>query len=336
MAVSREVRLVRPLAGGLLAEADFDVVGVDVAAASVGEVEVENLFMSVDPYMRESALPGQSMIPSELVFVPGEPLAGPAVGRVKASRYAGLEPGDLVHSMLGWRERFTAPGERLQRIEESGFPPQLYLGALGITGLTAWVGVRMARIEQSETVFISAAAGAVGSIACQLAKLKGARVIGSTGGAQKAAFLRELGVDDVIDYRRASDLRAELSAVAPDGLDVYFDNVGGLHLEAAVAATRPHARIILCGKLSEHEERDAAARPDLWLAVPRSLSFLGFSVRYHLHELDAFRQEVGPLLRSGVIRAHDTTEHGIEAAPRALVRMLAGDKLGKMLVQLGS
>ena len=204
---------------------------------------------------------------------------------------------------------------------------------LGITGLTAGVGVRMAEIAEGETVFVSAAAGAVGSIVCQLARLRGARVIGSAGGADKATFLEELGVDATIDYRRSTDLRTALAEVAPEGLDVYFDNVGGRHLAAAVDATRTFARIILCGKLSEYDPAEDE-RPDLGLAVPRSLRFLGFSVRYHLDELEPFRSEVGELLRAGTIQSRQTIEDGIEAAPRALIRVLTGDKLGKMLVHV--
>jgi len=329
----REVRLLRPIAGAMR-EHDFGVVTVQTRAPGEGEVEVENQFLSVDPWMRESAEVGQAMIPEHLVFRPGRPLLGAAVGRVVASRDPAVAPGQLVQSMLGFRERFTAPADEVQVIDQDGLPARLFLGVLGVTGLTAWVGIRLGEVRAGDTVFVSAASGAVGSIACQLAVQRGARVIASAGGAEKGAFVRTLGVDAVIDHRREPDLRAALAAVAPEGLDVYFDNVGGRHLAAAVDATRPEARIVLCGKLSTYDPAEDEA-PDLGLAIPRSLRFVGFSVRRHLHELDAFRRELGDLVRDGRIHAPDTIEDGLDAAPRALMRVLSGDKLGKMLVRVG-
>lgn len=330
MSMSSQVR-VREVKGRRLEVQDFDVLEQDLPDIAPGEVRVENLFMSVDPYMKECLEPGSRLVPDSVKFFPGRPLPAHAVGRVVGSRDDAFAPGDVVTSFLGWRDRFNARPEDLLKVQPEGLPLETFLGPLGQTGLTAFVGLRFAAVKPGDVVFVSAAAGAVGSVVCQLAKMRGARVIGSAGGAAKTGFLREIGVDDVIDYKETPDLAAALRKAAPDGIDVYYDNVGGQHLVAAVDIARPHARVIICGNIANESHPGV---PNLSLAIPNNISFQGFSVRYNLHEMLDFHREMTPWLKSGLIRWRATVEEGLAAAPGALFRQLRGDNVGKMLVKL--
>ena len=219
------------------------------------EIQVRNLLMSVDPYMRGRMRDVPSYVPP---FQLGKPLEGGAVGTVTASNSPHFSVGDIVVNMFGWREAFNTPGEPspyLTKVTGSPLAPELFLGAAGLTGMTAWWGLlKTAALQPGDTVFVSAAAGAVGSIVCQIAKLKGATVIGSAGGAEKCAWLRSLGIDHVIDYKAEPNLTAALSKAAPKGIDVYFDNVGSTHLEAALAVAKPFARFAMCGMIAGYND----------------------------------------------------------------------------------
>ncbi|MGH7018899.1 MAG: zinc-binding dehydrogenase, partial [Brevundimonas sp.] len=242
---SRHVQL-KSRPQGYLAASDLEIVEGLAPEPAEGEVQVRNLWMSVDPYMLNRLYDRPNYVPP---FKLGKPLDGGAVGQVVASRHPDYQPGDLVLNTYGWREAFTAPGKRLTRIAPSTIAPQDHLGVAGLTGMTAYVGLlRVAALKEGDTVFVSAAAGAVGTVACQIAKLKGCRVIGSAGGAAKTAFLlNEVGVDHAIDYRAETDLSAALAAAAPEGVDVYFENVGGDHFNAALDNAAIGARFALCG-----------------------------------------------------------------------------------------
>ena len=208
---SREVRLVSRATGVPTAK-DFELASVEVAAPAAGEVQVRNLFMSVDPYMRGRMYDRPSYVPP---FEIGKALQGGAIGEVTASSDPGFTPGDLVSSMFGWREAYDAPAAQLQKIDAQGLPPQAFLGVAGMPGMTAWGGLtQVAQVKAGDVVFVSAAAGAVGQVACQIAKLNGATVVGSAGGAEKCAWLREIGVDEVIDYKAEPDLTAALARAA--------------------------------------------------------------------------------------------------------------------------
>ena len=233
---------------------DFELATADVAPPGPGEVQVKNLWMSVDPYMRGRMTDRESYVPP---FELGKALQGGAVGEVTASNDPNFKPGDLVSTMLGWREGFTAApaASGMQKIETYGLPPQAFLGVAGMPGLTAYVGLlKIGLMKEGETVFVSAAAGAVGQIVCQIAKIKGGVVIGTAGGEEKCAYLKEIGVDHVIDYKAEKNLIKALAEAAPKGVDVYFDNVGGDHLEAALNAARPFGRLALCGAISMYNE----------------------------------------------------------------------------------
>ena len=274
MVTSREIRLRRRPAGMPVVE-DFDIATVSVPDPGPGEVQVRNLWMTVDPYMRnrmvdrapnapprddrisEIAASNATMFGWRPPFELGEVLQGGAIGKVLASNDRGLRPGVVVSSWLGWREVFNTPAENLEKLETFGLPLETLLGVAGMPGLTAWVGLsKIAALKPGDIVFVSAASGAVGSVACQIAKIEGHMVVGSAGGTQKCAFLEDIGVDRVIDYKATNNLTEALLRAAPNGIDVYFDNVGGEHLEAALAAANPFARFALCGMISSTTSPD--------------------------------------------------------------------------------
>jgi NADPH-dependent curcumin reductase CurA len=328
---SREIRLAsRPR--GWPTEENFELVTVEVPPPGEGEALVRNLFMSVDPYMRGRMNDVKSYVPP---FQVGKPLEGGAVGEVVASRAAGFSPGDVVTSMRGWRELFIAPARELQRADPRVRPLSAHLGVLGATGFTAWIGLELAKIEAGNRVFVSGAAGAVGSIAGQLAKLGGCRIVGSAGGPEKVKMLiEELGFDAAFDYKQG-DLEAQLKAAAPDGIDVYFDNVGGPQLEAALAVMRLRGRIIACGAISQYNDEVPPPGPrNLALVIGKRLSMQGFLLFDWNHRQPAFLTEVGALYAAGKLRAKETVVRGLENAPRAFLNLLRGVNVGKMVVQL--
>jgi NADPH-dependent curcumin reductase CurA len=329
----REVHLAaRPV--GAPAPGDFRVVDVDVADPRAGEVLVRNLYMSVDPAMRGRMRDVASYVaPFEL----GAPLEGRAVGKVIASRAQGVAEGDVVLHERGWRDYAVLPAAEATVLDRSLAAPQAYLGVLGVPGMTAYVGLLdTAGLRAGDVVYVSAAAGAVGSLAGQIAKLRGHTVIGSAGSPEKVRhMLDDLGFDAAFDHHdgAVADL---LGAAAPDGIDVYFDNVGGDHLEAAIGALRPFGRVALCGAISSYNAVEPPPGPrNLFQAVAKRLTLRGFIVRDHEDRREAFLQEVGGWLREGRITARETiVEGGVDAAPQALIDLLRGVNTGKMLVRL--
>lgn len=334
MTTSREVRLAaRPT--GLPDASCFALATVDVPAPRDGEVQVKNQFMSVDPYMRGRMNDVKSYIPP---FALGEVLQGGAVGEVVASNDPAFAVGDVVESFFGWREIFNAPGKALRKLDLRGLPPQAFLGAAGMPGFTAWVGLmRIAAVKAGDVVFVSGAAGAVGTMVCQIAKLKGHTVIASAGGADKAAFLRdELHVDAVIDYKAEPNLTAALKRAAPQGIDVYFDNVGGAHLEAAISCANPFARFALCGMIANYNAAAPVPGPaNLALIVGKSLRLEGFIVGNHNDMRGEFEAALGAWHAEGKLVLKDTIVDGIDHAARAFLGLFTGDNTGKMLVRLG-
>jgi NADPH-dependent curcumin reductase CurA len=324
--VSREVVLsARPQ--GTPQESDFELRDVPDASPGDGEASVRNVFVSVDPYMRGRMTGVRSYVEP---FAIGDAIEGGAVGRVVESSYEGLAPGDWVASMLGWREQGVVAGAQLRKLDESVAPPSTALGVLGMPGLTAWVGlVDIGGVQEGETIYVSGAAGAVGSTAAQIAKLKGLRVFGSAGSDEKVEWLRSLGVE-AFNYRetRAKDALA-------DGIDVYFDNVGGEQLEAALGALRPFGRVIACGAISGYnDERPQPGPRNLGFVVTKRLRLQGFIVRDHSDRFGEFAREVGPWLRDGKIAYRETIVDGIENVPAAFAGLFRGDNVGKMLVRV--
>ena len=332
MTQSKEVRLkARPV--GMPTASDFEIATVDLPAPGPGEAQVRNLYMSVDPYMRGRMYDRESYVPP---FQIGKALEGGAIGQVVTSNDPSLQAGDLVNSMWGWREAFNAPAAGLQKIDPMGLPPQAFLGVAGMPGMTAYVGLlKIAGCKAGDTVFVSAAAGAVGQIVCQIAKIKGATVIGTAGGADKVAYLKSIGVDHAIDYRATKDLTAALMEAAPKGIDVYFENVGGDHLEAAINAARPFARFAFCGMISQYNDTDPTPGPsNLIQIVGKRLRFEGFIVSDHFSEMPAFIADMAGWIKEGKITWRETIDDGVEAAPGAFMKLFKGENVGKMLVKL--
>jgi NADPH-dependent curcumin reductase CurA len=309
---------------------DFELAERELGEPGAGELLLRNVFMSVDPYMRGRMNDAPSYVPP---YELGKPMYGAAIGEV----VSGDEAGTLVVHQLGWREGAVIDAQRVHPAAvPDGVSPSALLGALGMPGLTAWVGVtEIAPVREGETVFISAAAGAVGSVAGQIAKARGCRVIGSAGAPEKVAYVRdELGFDAAFSHR--DDVRAALREAAPDGVDVYFDNVGGPQLEAVIGALNQGGRIALCGAVSQYNATEPAPGPrNVALLVGKRGRMRGFIVSDHFDRDAEFRAEVEPLIAGGRLKPAETVvEGGIEAAPGAFVDMLRGRYLGKVVVRL--
>ena len=316
-------------------EDDFALATVSIPELRPGEVLVRNIYMSVDPYMRGRMNAGKSYTPP---FQIGEPLTGGSVGQVVAALNGRFQVGDYVTSMLGWREYFVSDGRGLTQIDPHVAPIQTYLGVLGMPGLTAYVGLLdIGRLQAGETVFVSAAAGAVGAVVCQIAKLKDCRVVGSAGSPAKVAWLLdEAGVDAAFNYREVADLAAELGRHCPQGIDVYFENVGGAHLEAALQHMNTSGRIAVCGMISQYNATAPAPGPrNLALVIGKRLTLQGFIVSDHAGRQPQFSTDMRQWLAAGRIKWQETVVEGLERAPQALIGLFKGENVGKMLVKIG-
>ncbi|WP_405430952.1 NADP-dependent oxidoreductase [Micromonospora sp. NBC_00617] len=306
----------------------FAYLEIPTPVPAAGQALVENVYLSVDPYMRE-AMDSDGL---------GVPMEGRSIGRVVASAAPGLDVGDLVFHRQGWRSHaLVTPAEVRVLPAVPGVPLTAYLGVLGGTGLSAYVGLtRIARVQPGETVFVSAAAGAVGGTVGQFARQLGAdRVIGSTGSPAKAKHLvTNLGFDAAIDYS-AGELSAQLAAAAPDGIDVYFDNVGGDHLAAAIDALRDHGRIAWCGAVAQYNALTPPAAPrNLFDIVGKQLRLEGFLVRDYRHLQGELEEFAVPRLRDGRIMTDETVVDGITNLVDAFLSMLHGGNTGKMIVRV--
>lgn len=329
---NREIQLAsRPL--GWPTEENFRLVSTEIPTPGPGQIVVRNTFISVDPYMRGRMNDVASYVPP---FALDAPLDGGAVGAVVASEADGFAPGDTVFHALGWREYALLDAATVRKVDPALAPVSTYLGVLGMTGLTAYTGLlEVAAMQPGETVFVSGAAGAVGSMVGQIAKLRGAgRVVGSAGSPAKVERLRALGFDAAFDYHDGPVLES-LRAAAPDGIDVYFDNVGGEHLEAAIGAMRQNGRAAICGMIAQYNAAEPPAAPrNLAMIISKRLTLRGFIVSDHGQLGKQFAEEVGGWLRDGKLSYDETIIDGIENAPAAFLGMLRGENLGKMLVRV--
>ena len=333
--LSREIHL-KSYPQGLPTAADFEMTTVTLDEdLAEQEVLVRNLYMSVDPYMRGRMTGKKTYVDP---FKLNEALTGGAVGRVVASRHAEWPVGTLVAHFFGWREAFkTCDGHQLTKLPDmQDVSPSIWLGALGMPGLTAYAGLlEVAAMKEGDTVFVSGAAGAVGSLVGQIAKIKKGFVIGSCGSEQKAQYLTdELGFDRALNYRQAP-IAQQLAQAAPDGIDVYFDNVGGDHLEAALSNMKNFGRIAMCGAIAEYNAKDPSPGPrNLTLAVVRRLTLRGFIVSDLQHLQSTFVREMSGWIKEGRIKTKETTVEGLEHAADAFLGLFKGDNTGKMLVRL--
>jgi NADPH-dependent curcumin reductase CurA len=316
---------------GLPKADNFEFKELDLPPLEDGMIRVRNLWLSVDPYMRGRMNDTKSYVPP---FQIGRPMDGGAIGEVVESKAERLKPGDLVQHMGGWRDEAVVSARTAQKLPDLGAPPELFLGVLGVTGLTAYFGLLdAASAKQGDVVFVSAAAGAVGSVVVQVAKAKGMTVIGSAGGTEKCDFVRSLGADQVIDYK-AGPIFKGLAAAAPDGIDVYFDNVGGGHLDAALALARNNARFAMCGMIEAYNSGQPTSLRFIMRIIAARIRLKGFIVFDYFSRMAEFYAEMGPWLASGAVTSRETVVDGLENMPDAFLGLFEGANTGKMLVRL--
>lgn len=330
---SREVRLSqRPV--GMPTPDDFEIVEIDLPEPSQGEVVVKNVSLTVDPYMRGRMVDRKSYVAG---FNLEETLTGGAIGRIVSSKNDNLSEGEYVESHYGWREGFVAPGNHLNKLGNLQAPASAYLGILGMPGMTAYVGLlEVGELrEEKDVVFVSGAAGAVGSAVGQIAKIKGCRAIGSAGSPEKVRHLvDDLGFDHAFDYHDGH-LERNIFAGAPEGIDVYFDNVGGDHLQAALNCMRPNGRIPLCGAISQYNATAPVPGPhNLAIAIGSQLTLKGFIVSNYNHMREAFVRDMGEWVSSGRLKYQETVFEGIDNMPEAFIGLFTGANTGKMIVNL--
>ena len=332
--ISREIQLIsRPT--GIPTPANFSLAQTKLEPIQAGQVLVCNLYISVDPYMRGRMNGGKSYVPP---FELGKPMSGGAVGEVVESNTPEFKPGDVVTSNYGWRQYFIATPAELHPVSRDVQPRSVYLGALGMTGLTAWAGLQLVNVQAEDVIFISGAAGAVGNVAGQLAKIRGCEVIGSAGSLEKVKFLREeCGFDIAFDYKSSPVIPVieQLNLAALNGIDVYFDNVGGEMLEAALSALRVNGRIIACGGISGYNAEIPQPGPrNLFNITTKRLTMKGLIVGDWLGCRGEFEHVVGEYYRSGKLKNKETVVVGIDKAVSAFLGLFDGKNVGKMVVKL--
>jgi len=321
---------------GMPTNANFELKEPGDAPLGDNQLRVVNRWLSVDPYMRGRMNDVKSYVPP---FQVGEPMTGGAIGEVVESRLAGFEAGDLILHMAGWREGGVIGAESMphklpKSMLDTGISPQTFLHNLGLTGATAWFGLlKVAEAKEGETVFVSAAGGAVGSAVVQIAKAKGMTVIGSAGGADKCAWVEEIGADACVDYK-AGNLLKQLSAAAPKGIDVYFDNVGGEHLDAAFAVANPGARFAECGMISGYNSTEPMEFKYIMNIIGKGLMLRGFIVTQFMGRMAEFHEDMGKLVQAGKIKGEETVHEGLESQVDAFRGLFTGGNTGKMLVKV--
>ncbi len=331
---SREIRLTQHFTGAVKSDY-FEMADVELPEPGEGEVLVKNAWLSVDPYMRGRMIGVKTYIDP---FAVGEPLEGGAVGQVVASNADGFAEGDWVMSMKGWREAYVAPANTLTKIDASVLPPEAYLGVAGLTGMTAYIGLkRIIELKEGETLWMSAAAGAVGSAGVQFAKAMGANVIATAGGKEKTDFCTEIGADAVVDYKATDDLAGAVRAAAEPfgGVDAYFENVGGDHLQAALDVINPHGRMAVCGMIARYNDDQPLPGPtNLTQIIAKKLKVQGFILSDHFDLQGEFISDLSDWMMAGKVKTRDTVYEGIDQTPDAFMGLFSGANIGKMLVKL--
>jgi len=316
---------------GMPTHDDFELKELSLPQVGDGQLRIRNRWLSVDPYMRGRMNDVKSYVPP---FQLGEPMEGGAVGEVVESKAEGFAPGDLVLHMGGWRDEAVVSARATNKLPDLGAEPQQFLGILGTTGATAYFGLLdVAEAKPGDVVFVSAAAGAVGSAVVQIAKAKEMTVIGSAGGPDKCEFVRSLGADQVVDYRDGPILK-RLAAAAPEGIDVYFDNVGGDHLDAALALARNNARFAICGMIDSYNKGEPTSLRFIMRMIAARIRMRGFIVFDFQPRMGEFYRDMGQWLASGAVKSRETVAEGLDTMPDAFLGLFKGENIGKMLVRL--
>jgi NADPH-dependent curcumin reductase len=311
----------------------FEIVEDPVPAPGSGEVVTRTIWLSIDPYMRGRLREQQTYAKG---VQPGEVMTGETVGEVVAANHPEFMPGDIVAGAYGWQTHILSKGDRLTKVDRNGPPISTYLGVLGMPGATAYTGVSdILKPRPGETVVVSAASGAVGSVVGQLAKRAGARVVGIAGGPDKCLFAQDtLLFDDCVDHR-AVDLRAELRAACPNGIDCYFENVGGAVQAAVFDLLNPFARVAMCGMVAQYNQDPYPPGPNLGFVVGKRVLIQGFIVSDRPERVGEWRRLAAPWVAEGSLRYREDELEGLENAPDALADILAGRNFGKLLVRVG-
>jgi hypothetical protein len=317
---------------GWVKESDFRIVEQPIPAPRDGEVLVKNLYLSLDPYMRGRMNEAKSYAAHVEL---GAVMVGGTVGEVTESRNPGFKPGDIVLGSFGWQQYGVSDGKGLQRLKRRNFPLSLYLGTVGMPGVTAWIGLlKIGQPRPKETVVVSAASGAVGSVVGQLAKRQGCRAVGIAGGQAKCDYVvKELGFDACVDYR-AGRLAADLEAATPAGIDVYFENVGGAVLQAVIPRLNPFARIPLCGLISDYNATAPEGISDLRQFLFKRIKLQGFICSDTMELWPEALEQLADLVEDGSLKYRETVVEGIENAPRAFIGLFKGENFGKLVVKL--
>jgi NADPH-dependent curcumin reductase len=329
---NRQVLLKRRPSGGPTT-ADFEIVDGPIPEPGSGEVLVRGIYLSLDPYMRGRISGVRSYAkPVDI----GAVIEGRVVGQVVRSRDAGFNEGDYVYGGYGWQLYSAVPARDLLKLDTREAPLSTALGVLGMPGFTAYVGLsEIGRPQRGETVVVSAASGAVGAVAGQLAKREDARVIGIAGGADKCRYVEaELGLDACIDHR-AADLGAALDHACPNGIDVYWENVGGAVQQAVFSRLNDFGRMVMCGMVSEYNDVEPRPGPNLMAAVRKRLKIQGFIVSDHWQRFGEYRAMAAPLVRNGELKYREDIVDGLDRAPEAFISLLQGRNFGKLLIKLG-
>jgi len=333
--MTRHIVLARRPAGMPVAE-DFRLEDAPRPDLAEGEILVAVRTLSMDPAIRGFLDDRPSYMPPVQI---GEPVRGMMLGEVVRSRNPKLAEGSLVRAMASWSEEVVLGPKALglEKVEPvPGMAVETLMGALGPSGLTAWVGMHeIGQVKAGETVLVSAAAGAVGSVAGQIARLRGCRVIGLAGGAEKCAILRQLGFDAAIDYRAVSDLASAVREAAPDGVDIYFDNVGGETLETMLPLMRVHGRIVVCGMIGDYNDQDSPTPVrTLWQLVVKRLTMRGFVTYDYWKCLATAQADLNNWATSGALTPLETLYNGLAAAPTAFIDLMGRRTIGKTLVRI--
>lgn len=327
---NRQILLASRPEGAASAE-NFRMITAPLAPLKEGEVRVRNEFLSLDPYMRGRMNDRKSYAPPQKL---GEVMQGGTAGVVVESRNPAWQPGETVLAMFGWQEYGTSDGSGMRKVDATKVPLSAYLGAVGMPGVTAWYGLnRICEPKPGETVAVSAASGAVGSVVGQLAKRHGCRAVGIAGGAEKCRYVvGEPGLDACVDYKKGM-LAADLHAAAPAGIDCYFDNVGGPVLDAVMERMNAHGRVAVCGAIAGYDGAPLRmANPALILTS--RLKMQGFIVSEHMEDWPTALEELGRLVAAGTLKYRESISMGLASAPEAFLGMLKGRNFGKQLVKL--
>jgi len=312
----------------------FDLKSETISLKNDDEVLVANKWISVDPYMRARMTERKNYKPP---FEIGKPMEGTAIGEIIESKSNNFKKGDFILSEFGWRDNFIANSESLKKINPINVPIQTYLGPLGFTGHTAYIGLfRIAKIKPKQTILVSSAAGSVGSTVCQIAKLLGCKVIASTGSDEKVEWLKkEIGVDHAFNYKKIDNLVLHFKDICPEGFDIYFDNVGGDFLEAAIFRMKNFGRIVICGRISQmNATSPGEGLKNMAHVLVKRLTIKGFLIFDHYDDYKDFENDMSNWVINKKIKWRETIVEGIENSPQAFLDLLNGKNIGKMIVKI--